>query len=80
MLGLCGGSEWKSLLIVMLTAGILSAFLSGTGIVSILLPLVMSMALQQKNKSDKVFIAPCLCKQYWRAINTYRYSLQYNRR
>lgn len=26
LLGLCGGSEWKSLLIVMLTAGILSAF------------------------------------------------------
>ncbi|WP_284471354.1 SLC13 family permease [Peribacillus simplex] len=56
LLGLCGGSEWKSLLIVMLTAGILSAFLSGTGIVSILLPLVMSMALQQKTSPTRYLL------------------------
>ncbi|MDO7486617.1 SLC13 family permease [Peribacillus frigoritolerans] len=56
LLGLCGGSEWKSLLIVMLTAGILSAFLSGAGIVSILLPLVMSMALQQKTSPTRYLL------------------------
>ncbi|MGE7649316.1 SLC13 family permease [Peribacillus frigoritolerans] len=56
LLGLCGGSEWKSLLIVMLTAGIFSAFLSGTGIVSILLPLVMSMALQQKTSPTRYLL------------------------
>ncbi|PAW28032.1 SLC13 family permease [Peribacillus simplex] len=56
LLSLCGGSEWKSLLIVMLTAGILSAFLSGTGIVSILLPLVMSMALQQKTSPTRYLL------------------------
>ncbi|MCP1490851.1 di/tricarboxylate transporter [Peribacillus frigoritolerans] len=56
LLDLCGGSEWKSLLIVMLTAGILSAFLSGTGIVSILLPLVMSMALQQKTSPTRYLL------------------------
>ncbi|MEJ9231174.1 SLC13 family permease [Peribacillus butanolivorans] len=56
LLGFCGGSEWKSLLIVMVTAGILSAFLSGAGIVSILLPLVMSMALQQKTSPTRYLL------------------------
>src|SRR6476620_2173164 len=42
------GSESKFLFIVMLTGGLLSAFLSGTGIVVILIPIVVSMALKKK--------------------------------
>lgn len=56
LLNYCGGNEWKSLLIVMVTAGLLSALLSGTGIVAILLPLVMSMALQQKTSPTRYLL------------------------
>lgn len=51
-----GPSETKLLLIVMLTGGFLSAFLSGTGIVVILLPIVMSMAIKKKMSPSRYLV------------------------
>ena len=48
LLGFGHRSESNLLFIVMLTGGLLSAFLSGTGIVVILIPIVMSLALKKK--------------------------------
>ena len=48
LLGFGHRSDSNLLLIVMLTGGLLSAFLSGTGIVVILIPIVMSLALKKK--------------------------------
>jgi di/tricarboxylate transporter len=56
-LSLGGGSERRLFVIVMLTAGLFSGFLSGTGSVAVLLPLVTSMALKQKT-SPSIFLLP----------------------
>ncbi|MDQ0217269.1 SLC13 family permease [Peribacillus cavernae] len=56
-LGLSGGSERKLFVIVMLTAGLFSGFLSGTGTVALLLPLVTSMALKQRTSPSR-FLLP----------------------
>ena len=50
------GSESKFLFIVMLTGGLLSAFLSGTGIVVILIPIVVSMALKKKMSPSRYLL------------------------
>jgi di/tricarboxylate transporter len=50
------GTESKLLFIVMLTGGLLSAFLSGTGIVVILIPIVMSMALKKKMSPSRYLL------------------------
>lgn len=52
-----GRSERKLLVIMMLTAGLFSGFLSGTATVAVLLPLVTSMALQQKTSPAR-FLLP----------------------
>lgn len=49
-------SESKLLFIVMLTGGLLSAFLSGTGIVVILIPIVMSLALKKKMSPSRYLL------------------------
>lgn len=49
-------SESKSLFMVMLTGGLLSAFLSGTGIVVILIPIVMSLALKKKMSPSRYLL------------------------
>lgn len=49
-------SESNLLLIVMLTGGLLSAFLSGTGIVVILIPIVMSLALKKKMSPSRYLL------------------------
>lgn len=49
-------SESKLLFMVMLTGGILSAFLSGTGIVVILIPIVMSLALKKKMSPSRYLL------------------------
>ncbi|MBS4192597.1 SLC13 family permease [Bacillus sp. FJAT-49705] len=51
-----GKSEIRMLVIVMLTVGCFSAFMSNTGTVAILLPVVMSMALQMKVSPAKFLI------------------------
>lgn len=50
------GSELKLLLIVMITGGLLSAFFSGTGIVVILIPIVVSMALKKKMSPSRYLL------------------------
>ncbi len=50
------GSESKVLFIVMLTGGVLSAFFSGTGIVVILIPIVMSLALKKKMSPSRYLL------------------------
>lgn len=49
-------SESNLLFIVMVTGGFLSAFLSGTGIVVILIPIVMSLALKKKMSPSRYLL------------------------
>ena len=49
-------SESTLLFIVMLTGGLLSAFLSGTGIVVLLIPIVMSLALKKKMSPSRYLL------------------------
>lgn len=51
-----GKNETKMLIIVMLTVGLFSAFMSNTGTVAILLPVVISMAIQMKVSPAKFLI------------------------
>ncbi|WP_153126238.1 SLC13 family permease [Peribacillus tepidiphilus] len=51
-----GNSEIKLLLIVMLTVGVFSGFLSNTGTVAVLLPVVMSMAMELKISPSRFLI------------------------
>ncbi|MFD0049120.1 SLC13 family permease [Actinomycetes bacterium NPDC127524] len=50
------GSRLRLLIISMITTAILSGLLSGTGIVAILLPIVMSMAIKQKASPSRFLI------------------------
>ena len=51
------GNELKLLLIIMLTTGIFSAFLSNTGTVALMIPIVVSMAIRI-NSSPAKFLIP----------------------
>mgnify|MGYP005749531483 CR=1 FL=1 len=57
LIKLGGQNETKTLIIVMLTVGIFSAFISNTGTVAIMIPVVISMALQMK-VSPSVYLIP----------------------
>ena len=57
LIKLGGQNETKTLIIVMLTVGIFSAFISNTGTVAIMIPVVISMALQMK-VSPAVYLIP----------------------
>jgi di/tricarboxylate transporter len=57
LLASAGRSEVKLFILVMLTAALLSGFLSSTGTVSVLLPIVMSLALKQQESPSK-FLLP----------------------
>ena len=50
------GSEWKLLLATMISAGVLSGLLSGTGIVAVLLPIVVSASLKQRLNPNRFLI------------------------
>lgn len=52
-----GKSETKLLLIIMLTVALFSAFMSNTGTVAVLLPVVVSMALKM-NANPALFLIP----------------------
>lgn len=56
LIKLGGNSEVKQLIIIMLTVGIFSAFISNTGTVAILLPVVVSVALSTKISPAKLLI------------------------
>ncbi len=56
LIKLGGKNEVKMLIIVMMTVGFFSAFMSNTGTVAILLPVVMSMALQMRVSPAKFLI------------------------
>src|SRR5690625_315561 len=51
------GNELKLLLIIMLTTGLFSAFLSNTGTVALMIPIVVSMAIRI-NSSPAKFLIP----------------------
>lgn len=51
-----GKNETRMLIIIMLTVGFFSAFMSNTGTVAILLPVIISMALQMKVSPAKFLI------------------------
>ncbi len=57
LIKLGGQNETKTLIIVMLTVGIFSAFISNTGTVAIMIPVVISMAIQMK-VSPAVYLIP----------------------
>lgn len=50
------GSETKLLIIIMVTVGIFSAFMSNTGTVAVLMPVVISIALSMKISPTKLLI------------------------
>lgn len=51
-----GNSEFKLLIMLMLIVGVLSAFMSNTGTVAVLLPVVISLALRIKTSPSKFLI------------------------
>lgn len=56
LISLSGNSEVKQLIIIMLTVGVFSAFISNTGTVAILLPVVISVALSTNVSPAKLLI------------------------
>ncbi|OEH94223.1 SLC13 family permease [Bacillus solimangrovi] len=56
LLKLAGKNETKLLIVVMLVVGIFSGFMSNTGTVAVLLPVVLSLALEMKVSPSKFLI------------------------
>ncbi|HEY4600238.1 MAG TPA: SLC13 family permease [Cerasibacillus sp.] len=56
LLKLGGNHEGRLLVIIMVTVGVFSAFMSNTGTVAVLLPVVMSMAVSLKTSPSKLLI------------------------
>src|SRR5699024_667392 len=51
-----GNSEYRLLIIIMVTVGVFSAFMSNTGTVAVLLPVVISIAMSMKISPAKLLI------------------------
>lgn len=56
LIALGQGSETKLLIIIMLTVGVFSAFMSNTGTVAVLMPVVISIAISMKISPTKLLI------------------------
>ena len=56
MLRLAGEAELRLLLVLMLTAGVLSAFMNNVGVAALLLPVVMDLARQTKRPPSKLLL------------------------
>src|SRR5690625_6027847 len=50
------GNETRLLIIIMVTVAVFSAFMSNTGTVAVMLPIVISMALRMKTSPAKFLI------------------------
>jgi di/tricarboxylate transporter len=56
VLGLAGNTELRLLITIMLTAGILSAFMNNVGVAALLLPVVMDIARRTKIQPSKLLM------------------------
>lgn len=56
MMGLARGSETRALVLVMLTTSVIGAFVSNTGTVALLMPIVVSMAAQAGFSSSRLLM------------------------
>ena len=74
ILKLAGKSELKLFLLVMLVTSAIGAFVSNTGTVALMLPIVVSLALSAGMNPSRLLTAFGFCQQYGRYDDTYRYA------
>ena len=72
ILKLAGKSELRLFLLVMLVTSAIGAFVSNTGTVALMLPICHECGHESRTLAD----ASCLCKQYGRYDDAYRYASQ----
>ncbi len=56
MMGLARGSETRALMLVMLTTSLIGAFVSNTGTVALMMPIIISMAAQAGFSSERLLM------------------------
>ena len=74
ILKLAGKSELKLFLLVMLVTSAIGAFVSNTGTVALMLPIVGELGAECRNESQPSIDAFGFCQQYGRYDDTYRYA------
>lgn len=72
---LAAGSDLKMFLLVVVVTAVIGAFISNTGTVALMMPIVVSMAAQAGTRPTPAH-APCLCQQSGRHAHTDRYTAQ----
>lgn len=76
ILKLAGKSELKLFLLVMLVTSAIGAFVSNTGTVALMLPIVVSLAVSANMNPSRLLHAVGVCQQYGRYDDTDWYAAQ----
>lgn len=74
MMGLAQGNETRAFLLVMLTTSVIGAFVSNTGTVALMMPIIVSMAAQAGFSSGRMRHAPRLRRQSGRYAHAHWYA------
>ena len=74
ILKLAGKSELKLFLLVMLVTSAIGAFVSNTGTVALMLPIVVSLALSAGMNPSRLLMPFGFCQQHGWYDDTYRYA------
>lgn len=69
-----GDSEKKLFIYLLIIVACVGAFMSNTGTVALMLPVVISIAISIKESPSKYLIPLCLCWKLIRVINVNRFS------
>ena len=76
ILKLAGKSELKLFLLVMLVTSAIGAFVSNTGTVALMLPIVVSLAVSANMNPSRLLMPLAFCQQYGRYDDTDWYAAQ----
>ena len=79
LLRMGGSSETRLLLFLLPVVALLSAFMSSTGAVALLIPVVLSMGAPLRHAALTIADAAGLCRPHWWHADADRYTAQYYR-
>ena len=74
---LAGKGELRLLVVIMLTAAVLSAFMNNVGVAALMLPVVMSIARRSQIPPSRLLM-PLAFSVCWAVDDTHRYPTQYS--